>query len=905
MKKLGKAIFFLLLFLIIFVTILIISLPRIISSERIKETLLAKFSNLTPRQLEVKKIEASLFKGIVFHGLKLSNHPQFTPASFFKAKKIVLLPAFWPLILRKLVIRKIVVESPSVLIERNKQGEFNYEDFLRKAPPAKKGRKRKIDFTILRFRLKDGQVLFRDYSRNVPEVKVEKINLVTKTTLGFKKLFLTLSAEIGNAFLKISASGTEIFKKGDIEVRGNLEKLKVENFSVYLPSFKGVELRKGEVDVDFKLWLKKFSQFMFQGELLSENLGVSLQKVANFGGKLRIGFEGEGEFVNRRFQLKKLKFSPSQSAFELQSKGLKRPCQIFLSQGEINVEEKEKLKIEKLAFLIQEKSQVKLDTALHFEEEVFLKGKVEGELETSSLSELIELPQEISLHGLTKLEANFEGALPEVKLRGSLDMTPSEFKSKYFVKPVGIINKIDFTGQYSDGEIKIDEALLTLDTFSLTAQGNWRVKGVNLNFSSNKFSLEKVLPLIKVDLPPAVKIKGGGKINGSYIKGETTFFKSLLSFWDIHLLSSEQEQKIGKIIAAITYTPSGLEIEKIALRLSQSNFTLTGRVRKKLSQFSFNLNSPYLDIEELIELAPLVSAFKKKSTCSPRNGVFTTQGTLRINRGRYGQNYFHAFQGRIKFKNKKLEVIIKKVNLFGGNFRGRVNFDLQGETFQYQLKSTIQDLGVNEILKANTKYSFLFGKLSGECKIKGKGKRTDTLLGGGNFSIKHGRIINLPPLKRLSTVLKFPELEKINFEKLGLAFKLEEGWINTHQIKLTTPHYVLLGDGKFSLKGELKYKLVLRLSPEYIQHFLTTSGFEKRLPEIAVGDLELLTPKDYRECLQTIPFKITGSYSQPEVSVDWAYLGAKIKKKLSQRIQKAVKEKISEGLKKFLPKRND
>jgi uncharacterized protein involved in outer membrane biogenesis len=108
----------------------------------------------------------------------------------------------WPLLFKKLIINKIMLKKPALFWVRNKKGEFNFQNFLKKSPgqvsSTQSLRLMKMtpdtlfSFLLSSIEIREGEIEFKDYfPTEKPAVsKLENLKLKLKSSVNFSRLEL-------------------------------------------------------------------------------------------------------------------------------------------------------------------------------------------------------------------------------------------------------------------------------------------------------------------------------------------------------------------------------------------------------------------------------------------------------------------------------------------------------------------------------------------------------------------------------------------------------------------------------------------------------------------------------------------------------------------------------------------
>lgn len=135
----------------------------VISPELVKKTVLPKISAAINRQVSLGDVSVSIFSGIRLHDLVIQDKEDGQP--FVKAGALRLDYRFWPLLLKRIEIKQVRLESPQLRVVRNADGSFNFSDLLVKKQqpaPAEPKAKDPINLAVSEVVVSDGRLIFDD-----------------------------------------------------------------------------------------------------------------------------------------------------------------------------------------------------------------------------------------------------------------------------------------------------------------------------------------------------------------------------------------------------------------------------------------------------------------------------------------------------------------------------------------------------------------------------------------------------------------------------------------------------------------------------------------------------------------------------------------------------------------------
>ncbi|HEX4440741.1 MAG TPA: AsmA family protein [Thermoanaerobaculia bacterium] len=149
---------------------LALALPRLIPAERIRARALAAAEEALHRPVEAGDARLEIFSGLGagLENLSVRNAPGWESPTLFSAERVSLKLAFWPLLARRIEIDRIVVDAPTVAVERNEKGESNIDDLARGTIPSAASNDepafslRPRAFLVSRVDVRHGRVVFVD-----------------------------------------------------------------------------------------------------------------------------------------------------------------------------------------------------------------------------------------------------------------------------------------------------------------------------------------------------------------------------------------------------------------------------------------------------------------------------------------------------------------------------------------------------------------------------------------------------------------------------------------------------------------------------------------------------------------------------------------------------------------------
>ncbi|RMH54567.1 MAG: AsmA family protein [Candidatus Hydrogenedentota bacterium] len=221
-------------------------------------------TDLTGREVTLRGISLRLIEGIRIEGIEMANREGFSDTPFVRSEGLVLKYELLPLLSKRLEVNRVELLRTSFLIERNRKGEFNFDDLLalaEKKPEEKPVELpsfvKELSLRISRIGTTNADVTFVDHLGGAKKTgRLEGIDLNASEVL-----LKTLDESKGGALANLSMKGTLGIAKmayagfhagplsGEFELADGHFKLP----NLTLRAYKGTVSGSAEVDLTKKL----------------------------------------------------------------------------------------------------------------------------------------------------------------------------------------------------------------------------------------------------------------------------------------------------------------------------------------------------------------------------------------------------------------------------------------------------------------------------------------------------------------------------------------------------------------------------------------------------------------------------------------------------------------------------
>jgi uncharacterized protein involved in outer membrane biogenesis len=286
-----------------------------------------------------------------------------------------------------------------------------------------------------------------------------------------------------------------------------------------------------------------------------------------------------------------------------------------------------------------------------------------------------------------------------------------------------------------------------------------------------------------------------------------------------------------------------------------------------------------------IEASPLLSIagkspFEMTISLAPGFASHTVTGKAAVERVKFGTLAFEKVQAPFRLEGGVFTLDPLTFTTYGGRQQGIVSVDLNQPVPAYRIRTSVQDLDVNQALSANTTTkNFLAGKGRVVGNVRGSGNTAAalkrSLTGTVEFELKDGVIRNFPLLAAINQALGVTEGtdQDTKFQSLSGTATIGGGKARTNNLSLRAGELSLTGKGTVGFDQRLDLRMTATASPEMSNQLVQRVGILQRLSNDR-GQV-------------TFPVIVRGTTTAPRISVD---LGSVAKKQLEGKVEKGLLE---------------
>jgi uncharacterized protein involved in outer membrane biogenesis len=210
--------------------------------------------------------------------------------------------------------------------------------------------------------------------------------------------------------------------------------------------------------------------------------------------------------------------------------------------------------------------------------------------------------------------------------------------------------------------------------------------------------------------------------------------------------------------------------------------------------------------------------------------------------------------------------------LAGGAVSGDVSVNF-GTGLEYAVSVQLTNSDVARLLQDAGTKQVISGKLNVMTSMHGTGG-VPTIIGNGRIEIDNGKLMEVPLLNLLATLLQVDALRDLSFDQCLLEYSISNNVMQTPMIRLTSPQIQINGKGSMSLSDyTLNHNMTL----------VFAKGALDRAPDAIRGLFAEQTDGSL-----ALNFKVTGPYNSPKTD-----LGKRVAQGLGQQL-------LEKGLQKLL-----
>lgn len=427
------------------------------------------------------------------------------------------------------------------------------------------------------------------------------------------------------------------------------------------------------------------------------------------------------------------------------------------------------------------------------------------------------------------------------------------------------VNGVGFTARFAPDSLGIGDLVARVGdqpikaALSMTRFADPRVRFL----VDGLVDLAAVGPLVA---PPDVKLSGRAALHligeGRLRDRGAMNLNGSSRFAEISIRSPSLPKVVEHVRGDVTFSGTRAVVRGLSASAGQSSFALDASVERPLALMakpdsvppaivSFTLNSPYLDLSELLPPVP-------GPTLLPNA---RGQGRVTIARLRQGKLDVSRVNSTVTFDPRNLTAPDFALEGYGGAVSGSARFDLTDPANPaYRVKAKVDTVQADALLSTWTPAkNVLRGALSTTLDLSGVGTRPEqmrrTLTAIGQAVVANGEFGPTPALEAIAALTRIRSFQKVTFRHLDMPFKVENGKIAMREIALNGPSGDWRASGLLGFDGALDYSVMVLVPREQVDQLGSGAALLANALTDAQGRVRLA-------------FRVGGTAASPRVSLD-------------------------------------
>jgi len=339
---------------------------------------------------------------------------------------------------------------------------------------------------------------------------------------------------------------------------------------------------------------------------------------------------------------------------------------------------------------------------------------------------------------------------------------------------------------------------------------------------------------------------------------------------EVRVTSPSLPQPMQHVNGKVEFSRAQAAVHALRAAAGRSSFSLEATVDRPLAllgpvgrvppaRVTFTLDSPYLDLAELLPPTP-------GPTLLPNAAG---SGSVRLGRLKRGPLDVQNVSASVTFDPTSLTVSPFTLAGYGGRIAGTARFDLRDPAHPgFAIKARADSVEADSLLSAWTPAKGLLrGGLHTTIDLSGTGTQpaelARSLTAVGLAAVTSGELGPTPALTSIAKMTGVPSFEKLSFRDLHLPFEVRNGQIATRNVTLHSQAGDWTASGLLGLGGALDYEVGAVIPAEQVAALGADAARAAGALADASGRLHLR-------------FHVSGSAREPRVELDARALGDEV-----------------------------
>ena len=492
------------------------------------------------------------------------------------------------------------------------------------------------------------------------------------------------------------------------------------------------------------------------------------------------------------------------------------------------------------------------------------------------------IPPKLSISGPVSFDATADGTVQSIKFNISSDLSaPAIAFGDSFTKPADTPLKISAEGSRTDAAVAVTLANITAGDLEAKATDIKIGRGTTAaHVDTNNFdvaSLAKMIPVLgKYNLAGKTEIHSAATLANGKASADGTVALAGVGL----SLPDQKALPLSNLNGNIKLEGTGAEVGPLTFNLGAQNATL----KSHIDQFqplvmSYELNAASVRLADFAPSRPpdevLNQLFAKGAVSIGSMAGPTVDSEITSPSGNLANVPYQNLRLSLSLANKIARVTTLRLKAFTGDIVATGNTTLEAAA-PMAASISFTNLDVQQALDSQKSKAAgtVRGTLGGNIKVSGKTGTFDemkpTLKGNGSLTLTNGKLVgvnvggealkkvqNLPAIGNLvpdAVIKNHPELfsnPDTDIQLASLTFVLEGPRITSHDIKMQTVDYNLLGDGWFDMDKNIDLAARIVLSPQFSKELIEQ---KKEVAYVANQDGQI-----------DVPLQVVGQLPKPQV----------------------------------------
>lgn len=899
MMRWGRALLIIVIGSAALIVLVLAFAPSLLNLEQIKEQIVSRVEQQLNRDVELGQVRLEFFNGLGagLDQLTIANPKGWQSPHFVKVDTLSVKVAWRPLLSRKIEVSKIILNAGEIVVERDAQGRFNYDDLV--AAPADATASETAKPPPLETPGATGPpagpsplagLLVSKLALNHVDVKFIDHMIVTGQTITTAARQVNLEAEnIGyNTPIMFDLSGALLTDgEANVGLSGRVGPV---------PDSMNADWQQIPLQLTLKATVVQLAPVVpYLGEqpaLTAGELGIDIAIEGTLDNALNL----KGQLALNRGVMPDTSGQGQPAA--LPALTLTQDITINLANAHLTI-----------ANLQTDLGALQTTLAGTVNQFDSASPELDLRLNTSNIAiaEAITqwpmlataLPDPMEAKGNIMLQATVKGTPERLHATSQLNAQPLSVRLSDGTKLA--LEKVQFaqdaTLDMAKSLVTLNQADLDLGFLQTTATGTIAAfdsaPQLDLQVETSTFDPATVLtqlPMLADTLPQPAEVQGDlqlhAKLQGSPDDLDT----------DVRIKAQALSVKSG------SFHDGPAANGGMRLDLTQMHAHLQAKLNAPVPTLDVDLNAERFVFDQQAASASGPAPASGNAPPSPapvsKAPPINARGNLAFAAGRItGVDFQH-----LKAAFSLLNGLVKSqqtVQMFGGTYQGHLTANLAQTKPDYQLELKLADIQAGDVANTFTSApNLLIGLLNTDLKFSGKGfgwnDISTTLTGAGKLSVTNFKLTTLDVMPKLaqslsavSTIAGFTvpdDLSTRSFDKLKANIRVQDGKIRSDDLKLWGPDVQLLGTGLIGLDRSLAFDGTAVLLGKLAQSLGKRAKF--------------LLDKEGRI---NIPLAIQGTVTQPRIALNENHLTDLAQRALTQQVKDKAGKEVKKLLDQVLP----